>query len=91
MKKIDTKGIRRPFRDHADERLRARWWFDGISQHADTARIGDRGHERRIRDEPHPGADERIAYSVLAREPRIQGQRGTVGRVPQGGDATVVG
>ena len=72
MQQIDAEEALRPFRNHADERLRAGRRFDRIAQHADASRIGHGGHQRRIRDEPHPRAHERIPDAILARESRAQ-------------------
>ena len=91
MQQIDTKEILRPFRNHANERLRAGWRFDRIAQHADAARIGHRGHERRIRDESHTRAHERISDAILAGESRVQGQRATTVPVRPLLESTVAG
>jgi hypothetical protein len=72
MQQVHAKEARRSCRDHPDELLCAGRRFDGIPQDADAACGGNGSNQRRVRNKPHPRADERIPDAVIAGQPRAQ-------------------
>jgi hypothetical protein len=68
VEKIDAEGPARAGRYHSYELLGTRRRLDRITENADTSRVGNRRHQRRVRDEPHSRADTRKAHTVLPRQ-----------------------
>jgi hypothetical protein len=46
----------------------------GCSQHAQSARIGDRGRKLLVRDESHPSSDERMSDAEFPSQPGLKGR-----------------
>ena len=68
VEKVDAEGLARAGRYHLYELSGAGRRLDRITENADTSNVGDRRHQRRVRDEPHSRADKRKPHTVLPRQ-----------------------